>query len=73
MTRKRKSFSQAFKLRAVKLVLEENQSVTDVARTLDITVGSLNRWIRAWKDHNEHAFPGHGKRRTAADQTAQVR
>ncbi len=41
-------------------MLEENQSVTDVARTLDISVGSLNRWIRAWKDHNELAFPGHG-------------
>ena len=33
MTNKRKAYSKEQKLKAVKLVVEENQSVTDVART----------------------------------------
>ena len=36
-----------------KLVLEENQKAPDVARTLGIPVGSLNRWVRTWRDHEQ--------------------
>ncbi|VHF70341.1 transposase [Streptococcus pyogenes] len=52
----RKTFDKAFKLSAVKLILEEEQSVKMVSSTLEIHPNSLYRWIQEY----ESAFPGHG-------------
>lgn len=68
MPKKRKTYNKELKLKAVKLVVEENQSVTDVARTLEVPVGSLNRWIRSWRDQQDDAFPGNGKQALSPDQ-----
>ena len=45
---------------AVKLVLEDNISVSEVSKELDIHYNSLYRWISEYEEYGESAFPGHG-------------
>ena len=43
--RPRRSFSDEFKAGAVRLVLEEGKSVTQVSKDLDLTTSSLGKWV----------------------------
>ena len=52
----RKSYDRQFKIAAVKLVLEENMSVSGIAKELSI---HYNR-ISEYEEYGESAFPGHG-------------
>ncbi|WP_146708490.1 transposase, partial [Streptococcus pyogenes] len=54
----RKTFDKAFKLSAVKLILEEEQPVKMVSSTLEIHPNSLYRWIQEYEKYGESAFPG---------------
>ena len=56
----RRSYDRQFKIAAVKLVLEENMSVSEVAKELAIHYNSLYRWISEYEEYGESAFPGHG-------------
>ncbi|HHJ7294795.1 TPA: IS3 family transposase, partial [Streptococcus pyogenes] len=56
----RKTFDKAFKLSAVKLILEEEQPVKMVSSTLEIHPNSLYQWIQEYEKYGESAFPGHG-------------
>lgn len=56
----RKIFDRAFKLSAVKLIIEEEQSVKIVSSTLGIHLNSLYRWGQEYEKYGENAFPGHG-------------
>lgn len=44
--RDRRSFTDEFKAGAVRLVLEENKTVAQVARDLDLTASALSGWVR---------------------------
>ncbi|HHH8499333.1 TPA: transposase, partial [Streptococcus pyogenes] len=56
----RKTFDKAFKLSAVKLILEEEQPVKMVSSTLKIHPNSLYQWIQEYEKYGESAFSGHG-------------
>ena len=56
----RRSYDKQFKMAAVKLVLEDNISVSEVSKELDIHYNSLYRWISEYEEYGESAFPGHG-------------
>ena len=56
----RRSYDKQFKMAAVKLVLEENMTVAEVAKELSIHYNSLYRWISEYEEYGESAFPGHG-------------
>ena len=43
--RARRSFTDEFKAGAVRLVLEENKTVAQVARDLDLTQSALGGWV----------------------------
>ena len=43
--RPRRSFTDEFKAGAVRLVLEEGQSITQVSKDLDLTQSSLGKWV----------------------------
>ena len=52
--RPRRSFTDEFKAGAVRLVLEEGKSVSEVARNLDLTVSALRTWVdRARADRGD--------------------
>jgi len=59
----RKQHDRQFKLEAVKLVIDGDRKVGDVARSLGINAGTLRMW--KWRYEQEHgiaqqAFPGKG-------------
>jgi transposase len=60
MEKNRKKYDTAFKLEAIRLVVEEGRKVSEVERNLDISRGTLARWIREKKTNPEEAFPGKG-------------
>jgi transposase len=43
----RKPYADEFKQEAVKLVIEQGMTTSQVARDLDISVDTLHRWLRA--------------------------
>ena len=56
----RRIYDKQFKMAAVKLVLEDNMTVAEVSKELDIHYNSLYRWISEYEEYGESAFPGHG-------------
>jgi len=57
-------FEKAFKLEALRRVVEEGQSIAAVARDLGISAGSLHRWKRELQATGDEAFRGKGNRTT---------
>ena len=57
----RKKYSKEFKLDAVSLVLEQNYSRTEAARSLDINANMLGRWVKEHQADDGQAFRGNGK------------
>ena len=45
LRRPRRQFTDEFKAGAVRLVLVEGKSVTQVSRDLDLTVSSMGKWV----------------------------
>ena len=56
--RKRRQYTPEFKAGAVRLVLDEGKSVTDVARDLDLTRSALDGWVRQAKIDAGRGAPG---------------
>lgn len=52
----RKIFDRAFKLSAIKLIIEEEQSVKIVSSTLGIHPNSLYRWVQEYEKMEEMRF-----------------
>ena len=44
-SRQRRQFTDEFKAGAVRLVVEEGRSVTQVAKDLDLTASALGEWV----------------------------
>ena len=57
----RRKYDKAFKLEAIRLVLEEGHSARSVERRLGTGQGVVYDWVRAYNADPEHAFPGKGK------------
>ena len=57
----RKSYSKEFKLDAIALVREQNYSIAEAARNLELTTQLLGRWIKEAENDDGHAFRGNGK------------
>jgi transposase len=56
--RPRRSFSEAFKAGAVRLVLEEGKTVAAAARDLDLTESSLRNWVEQARADRGTGKPG---------------
>jgi transposase len=50
--RRRKSFDKEFKLSAVKMVIEGNQSLSSIARDLGIADNTLQNWKKKYLKEN---------------------
>ncbi len=57
----RKKYSKEFKLDAISLVLEQDYSRTEAARSLDINANMLGRWVKEHQADEGQAFRGNGK------------
>ena len=54
----RKKYSKEFKLDAVSLVLEQDYSRAEAARSLDINANMLGRWVKELQADDGRAFRG---------------
>ena len=57
----RKKYSKEFKLDAVSLVLEQDYSRAEAARSLGINAQMLGRWVKEHQAEEGQAFRGNGK------------
>ena len=59
--RRQRTYDKAFKLEAVRLVIEEGRSVASVERDLGTGKGVIYKWVHQYTEDSEHTFPGKGK------------
>jgi len=57
---KKKRFDKEFKISAVKMVTEEGQKASEVARSLGIHANMLYSWKRKYAQSGDKAFVGKG-------------
>ena len=67
MGNKRRSFSKEFKLEAVRLIIDEGRSISQVARDLEIRDTILGRWKQEYEKDQLNAFPGKGQLKSSED------
>ena len=67
MVKKRRKYAKEFKVDAVRLVIDQNRTIADVARSLGVGEGVLSQWKQNYSKLSTQAFPGNG-RRTAHDE-----
>ena len=73
MARQRRTYTQEFKVEAVKLVTEQGRSVAEAARSLGISENLLRSWKIALLAQGDQAFPGHGKLPPFEDELRRLR
>ena len=73
MKKNRKKYDTAFKLEAIRLVVEEGRKVSEVERNLDISRGTLARWVREKKTDPAEAFPGKGRLKAKDEEIRRLR
>ena len=66
----RKKYSKEFKLDAVSLVLEQEYTKSEAARSLGINPNMLGRWIKQYESEDGQSFRGNGK---LSPEQAQIR
>jgi transposase len=57
----RRRFDRAFKEGAVRLIVEDGQTLAGTARDLGITETMLTRWRKEYLADEKQAFPGKGR------------
>ena len=59
--RGRRTYTKEFKEDAVRLVLDKDVPVSQVALDLDVHENSIYKWLRQYRVDAEEAFPGKGR------------
>ena len=73
MGKSRRKYSREFKLEAVKLVVEQGRTIGDVADSLGVSRGVLQRWKSQLKSEGALAFPGNGRLNEADEESRKLR
>jgi transposase len=73
MAKSRRKYSREFKLEAVKLVVEQERTVGDVAESLGVSAGLLQRWKSQLKSEGVLSFPGNGRLNAADEENRRLR
>ncbi len=61
MARQRRTYTNEFKVEAVKLITEKGLSVAEASRSLDVGETLLRSWKVAFQAQGDQAFPGNGR------------
>jgi transposase len=73
MGKSRRKYTREFKIEALKMVLDDGRTVTDVAEALGIDRSLLQRWKSEFKDDGDVAFPGNGRRKPDDEEIARLK
>ena len=71
--RKRRSFSQEFKIEAVRMVVKQGRDPFQVCEDLKIRPDMLRKWIRKFEDEGNQAFPGSGRLKPEDEENRRLR
>ncbi len=69
----RKKYNRKLKMVAVKLVIENNQPISEVEKKLGIGSGNLNQWLLQYEKYGEKAFQGSGSVSPLPDKRALIK
>jgi transposase len=61
MSQKRSEYSKEFKIEAVRMVIDGNRRISDVARELGVRANLLGTWKKKYESGKIEAFPGKGR------------
>jgi len=70
---KRKQYTKEFKKEAVELVTKQNYTISQAAKSLDISGNILARWRREYRDREAQAFPGTGHQSPEMEELSRLR
>jgi transposase len=73
MAQERRQYTREFKIEAVRLVVEEERPLAQVARELDIGRNLLQRWKRELEAGTAEAFPGNGRLSSQDEEVRRLR
>jgi len=73
MARSRRQCTREFKVEALKLVLEEGRTVTEVAKVLGIDRSLLQRWKSGFSEDGAVAFSGEGRQKPEDEEIAKLK
>jgi transposase len=73
MGSKRRKYTREFKVEAVRLVTDQNRSISEVAGNLGINPSLLLRWRKQLEADGAVAFPGHGKLKPEEEEIRRLR
>jgi transposase len=71
--KKRKNYSQEFKMEAVGLIAEKGYSIAEASRNLGIDYSILRRWKNQFADDSQNAFPGKGRLKAPDEELRQLK
>lgn len=70
---KRRQYTKAFKLEAIRLWKSSGRPAAEIARDLEIRRTDLYSWQHELETYGEAAFPGTGSRSHSPDELARLR
>lgn len=73
MAKKGKTYSREFKIEAVRLSYNSDQSVESIAEELGVSKSSLFRWRKEFSEDPDQAFPGKGQRKERDEEIARLK
>jgi transposase len=69
----RRKFDKAFKLNAIKMVLEDEIPVVEVAKRLEINQTQIHKWKQEFEEAGKEAFPGKGHQSSAEEEICRLK
>ena len=73
MVSERRRFTREFKIETARLLTASDQSVTEVAKDLEIHPNTLYKWIHQYGENPEEAFPGKGRQTSEAEELRRLK
>ena len=73
MGKKRKQYTKEYKVEAVRLIVEEGRSLSEVARELGTAQSLLHRWKKKSEEGEIDPFPGKGRLSPEDEELRQLR
>ena len=62
--KKRRKYTREFKIDAIRKVIVDDRTYTDVGKEVGVSESVLGRWVREFTEDECEAFPGKGVRKS---------
>lgn len=69
----RRKFDRAFKIETVKLITEQDRTVSSVANEIGVHENTIYKWLRQLHADPENAFPGSGNLKPEEDEIRRMK